>query len=199
MKIGTAGISSSCQKRGHNDPNMVTPRFSVAGECVYNSENSRPCYRKLQLVSLFDSKVSNLCAKLPKKLPFISSMRILLFTFLKLLSGIEGELIIDWGVRGRIPLCVWSCSCDSLFSSMGWVCTTSSSCGVSLFCPGTNECVRDTPRFTTDAFIAPAKSSSALKWKKFRLSTEHLKLTLTKLKLQTSFLLLSVYKHSLHF
>ena len=67
---------------------------------------------------------------------------------------------------------------------MGWACTTSSSCGVSLFCPGTNECVRDTPRFTTDAFIASAKSSSALKWKKFRLSTEHLKLTLTKLKLQ---------------
>ena len=96
-------------------------------------------------------------------LPFISSIRILLFTFLKLLSGMEGEPTSDWGVKGNISLCDCSCCWDWLFSSAGRACTISSSRGASLLCPGTNECDRDTPRFTTGALIAAANSSSALK------------------------------------
>lgn len=96
-------------------------------------------------------------------LPFINSTRILLLTFLKLLSGIEGEPASDWGVNGNISLCDCSRDSDWLFSGVGRACMTSSSCCASLFCPGTNECERDTPRLTTGALIAAANSSSALK------------------------------------
>lgn len=96
-------------------------------------------------------------------LPFISSIRTLLLTFLKLLSGIEGGPTSDWGVKGNICLCDCSKGSDWSFSEAGRACITSSSCCASLFCPGTNECDRDTPSLTTGALMAAANSSSALK------------------------------------
>ena len=55
-----------------------------------------------------------------------------------------------------ISFCGCSCFPNSLFSSLGVAWMTSS-------CPGTNECDRDTPRLTTGALLAAAKSSSALR------------------------------------
>ena len=76
----------------------------------------------------------------------------------------EGDPMSDCGVGGNI-ISFCGCSCcfsNSLFSGLGVARMTSSSRGSSFFCPGTNECDRDTPMLTTGALMAAAKSSSAL-------------------------------------